>query len=213
MWFPDLSLVRILNWTKVTNNNASDDGPLTTQKQLIYCGGPGQLSLQCYFADYAMKLSFNNKISTERETRAAVLAAGAYQAQAIASAWKKQPAKRIQGLYLETCHKIMRSLDEMKQAPELDVWNIHFCVHIITNKQSNGGWILFHQEAGQQWKPIMTGNLKLESNNAGVYNAAKSLQHGLIQEPQEQLQTSVLKHNTLLKTRTEGKSPATPTDG
>ncbi|EGZ18389.1 hypothetical protein PHYSODRAFT_372810, partial [Phytophthora sojae] len=44
---------------------------------------------------------FKEKITNERETRAAIKTAGDYQARAIASAWKQQPAKRIQGLCLE----------------------------------------------------------------------------------------------------------------
>ncbi|EGZ04712.1 hypothetical protein PHYSODRAFT_379473, partial [Phytophthora sojae] len=46
---------------------------------------------------------FKEKMTNERETRAAVKTAGAYQVRAIAYAWKQQPAKRIQGFCLEIC--------------------------------------------------------------------------------------------------------------
>ncbi|KAL0056488.1 hypothetical protein AAF712_016908, partial [Marasmius tenuissimus] len=69
---------------------------------------------------------FEGKIKNERETQAAINAAGGYQVQAIASAWKKNPATKIQGLCLSICHSIMMAVDLEGEIPDLEMWNLHY---------------------------------------------------------------------------------------
>ncbi|KAE9073241.1 hypothetical protein PF005_g25823, partial [Phytophthora fragariae] len=69
------------------------------------------------------KAVFEGKIKSEQETQAAIIAAGSYQVQAIASAWKKNPATNILGLCLGICHSIMQTVNTNDTKPTLDTWN------------------------------------------------------------------------------------------
>lgn len=101
---------------------------------------------------------FNEIHTSKSETASIVWGAGTYQVMAVASSWKAQPSKRILGVCLELCHRIMISVHPEMDMEHLETWLIRYYARNPPGKESQGGWLVYHLEREDAWKLHVAGS-------------------------------------------------------